>query len=66
MTKPAGIQVCGLSFTYPGSRRPVLDRLEFEVAAGERVALLGPNGSGKTTLAPVSYTHLTLPTKRIV
>ena len=35
------------------------------------IVLLGHSGSGKTTLAesmlyPVSYTHLTLPTKRIV
>ena len=28
--------------------------------------LWGPPGSGKTTIAPVSYTHLTLPTNREV
>ena len=28
--------------------------------------LSGPPGIGKTTVATVSYTHLTLPTKRIV
>ena len=41
------------------------------VDKGSIVALLGPNGAGKTTTLkaisnPVSYTHLTLPTKRIV
>ncbi len=30
--------------------RPVLDGLDFEVAAGRSVCVLGPNGGGKTTL----------------
>ena len=28
----------------------MLDRLDLDVAHGERVAVLGPNGAGKTTL----------------
>ena len=43
----------GLSFTYPGSAEPALHGLDFEINAGEVVALVGENGSGKTTLAKV-------------
>lgn len=39
------------SYTYPNARTPVLDRLTFEVKAGEMVAIVGPIGCGKSTLA---------------
>jgi ATP-binding cassette, subfamily B, bacterial len=45
------IEVGGVTFSYPDTRRPALDDVSLEISAGEIVALVGENGSGKTTLA---------------
>lgn len=44
------VTVEDLSFTYPDSDVKVLDKISFQVEAGERIAIIGPNGVGKTTL----------------
>src|SRR5208283_2885910 len=45
-----GFEFRDVSFRYPGSSRLVLDRLNFHLRPGERVALIGENGEGKTTI----------------
>ncbi|WP_392532632.1 ABC transporter ATP-binding protein [Nostoc sp. C117] len=39
------------NFTYPGSNTPTLVNLNFTIAPGETVAIVGAIGSGKSTLA---------------
>jgi ATP-binding cassette subfamily C protein CydD len=43
------VDIRGLRFGYPG-RGLLLDGLELEIEAGERVGLVGPSGCGKSTL----------------
>src|SRR6185437_440896 len=45
-----GFEFRNVSFCYPGTSRLVLNRLNFHLHPGERVALIGENGQGKTTL----------------
>ena len=45
-----GFEFDHVTFAYPGTTRPVLDRLNLRIEPGQRVALVGENGQGKTTL----------------
>ena len=46
----SGFEFRNVSFAYPGSTRRVLSGVNFELHAGEKIALIGENGAGKTTL----------------
>lgn len=57
-----GIEFRNVSFSYPGNSRRVLDRINFELRTGERLALIGENGQGKTTIVKL-VTRLYDPTE---
>jgi ATP-binding cassette subfamily B protein len=44
------IEFVNVSFTYPGSQKPVLEHINLTINPGETIAIMGSTGSGKTTL----------------
>jgi ATP-binding cassette subfamily C protein len=48
---PYPVVVEGLTFSYPGSGRPVLREVDLTIPAGGSLALVGATGAGKSTLA---------------
>jgi ATP-binding cassette, subfamily B, bacterial len=57
-----GFEFRNVSFVYPGTERLILNRLNFHLDPGERVALIGENGQGKTTIVKL-ITRLYDPTE---
>ncbi len=47
------LKVEGLSKTYPGGDAPVFDSVNFNIASGEFVCIIGHSGCGKTTILNV-------------
>jgi nitrate/nitrite transport system ATP-binding protein len=47
------LQVEGLAKSYPGTSEPVFDEVNFSIARGEFVCIIGHSGCGKTTILNV-------------
>jgi ATP-binding cassette ChvD family protein len=43
----------GLSKTFPGANKPVLNNIHLQFLPGAKIAIIGPNGSGKSTLMKI-------------
>lgn len=50
MTAPPLIELTDITFRYPGSGTPVLDKISLKLHQHQQLGLIGPNGCGKTTL----------------
>ncbi len=46
----AGLELRNVTFTYPGSTKPVLSEVSFTIPSGKITALVGSNGAGKSTI----------------
>jgi len=47
------VRVNKMSFQYPGTDKPQISDVTFQVSLGSRIAVIGPNGAGKSTLVNV-------------
>jgi len=47
------VRVSNMSFQYPGTPKPQIQDITFQVSLGSRIAVIGPNGAGKSTLVNV-------------
>ena len=47
------VRVNKMAFKYPGTSKPQIQDITFQVSLGSRIAVIGPNGAGKSTLVNV-------------
>lgn len=57
----AGIELCRVSFCYPGASHFALHEVDLQLRPGQSLAIVGANGCGKSTLVKL-LTGLHLPT----
>ncbi|WP_227816096.1 ABC-F family ATPase [Nitrogeniibacter aestuarii] len=53
------VEIENLSFAYEGMEKPLIDKFNIAIDAGDRVAIIGENGAGKTTLMRLLVGELT-------
>lgn len=46
-----GVELKGVSYTFPGSNSPIIKELSLKIPAGQKVAIVGRMGSGKSTMS---------------
>ncbi len=47
------LELKGVSWTYPGSEKQILNEVSLNIQKGESIALIGTSGGGKTTMADI-------------
>jgi len=50
---PVTVSLKNINFSFPGTSRPAMSDVSFELLSGNSMALIGPSGAGKTTLANI-------------
>lgn len=53
------IELEDVSFSYPGSKRKILNQVTWRINPGQRVGVIGVNGAGKSTLLGIMSGELT-------
>ena len=53
------IELEDVSFSYPGSKRKILNQVTWRLNPGQRVGIIGVNGAGKSTLLGIMSGKLT-------
>lgn len=48
--RPLSVEFRHVTYKYPEGKENVLEDISFQIAAGEKISLVGLNGAGKTTL----------------
>ena len=56
----------GMTKTFPGAPKPVLNNIHLQFYPDAKIGIVGPNGSGKSTLMKIMRGQMLQPRVRII